>query len=64
MSVLSEPHFHNEEAAYARLEAIVWPNGPVCPHCGNADPKRVYAIKARRLALACGRARSAVNSSA
>jgi transposase-like protein len=46
-SVLSEPHFHNEEAAYARLEAIVWPNGPVCPHCGNADPKRVYAIKGK-----------------
>jgi transposase-like protein len=47
MSVLSEPHFHNEEAAYARLEAIVWPNGPVCPHCGNADPERVYAIKGK-----------------
>jgi len=27
----------------------------VCPHCGNADPKRVYASRARRLALACGR---------
>src|SRR3984893_4580732 len=47
MSILSEPHFHNEEAAYARLEAIVWPNGPVCPHCGNADPDRVYTIKGK-----------------
>jgi len=47
MSILSEPHFHNEEAAYARLEAIVWPNGPVCPHCGNADPKRFYVIKGK-----------------
>ena len=37
MSILSEPHFHNEEAAYARLESIVWPDGPVCPHCGVLD---------------------------
>jgi transposase-like protein len=47
MSVLSEPHFHNEEAAIARLESIVWPNGPVCPHCGNADAKRIYKIKGK-----------------
>ncbi|MCJ2069348.1 IS1595 family transposase [Methylobacterium sp. J-030] len=47
MSVLSQPHFHDEVAAVARLEAIVWPNGPVCPHCGNADPKRVYSIKGK-----------------
>ena len=47
MSVLSEPHFHDEAAAVARLEAIVWPNGPVCPHCGNTDPKRVYSIKGK-----------------
>lgn len=47
MSVLSERHFHDEEAAYERLEAIVWPNGPVCPHCGNADAKRFSRIKGR-----------------
>ena len=47
MSVLSQVHFHDEVAAVARLETIVWPNGPVCPHCGNADPKRVYAIKGK-----------------
>jgi transposase-like protein len=37
MSILSEPHFHNEAAAIARLEAIVWPNGPFCPRCGGFD---------------------------
>ncbi len=37
MSVLSAPHFHNEEAAYAYVEARLWPNGPVCPHCGGCD---------------------------
>lgn len=37
MSVLSAPHFHNEEAAYAYVEARVWPEGPVCPHCGGFE---------------------------
>ncbi len=36
-SVLSKPYFHDEEAAYAKLESLVWPNGPVCPHCGSAE---------------------------
>jgi transposase-like protein len=36
-SVLSQPHFHDEVAAYAKLESIVWPNGPVCPHCKGTD---------------------------
>ena len=39
MSVLSAPHFHNEEAAFAYVEARLWPNGPVCPHCGAASEK-------------------------
>ena len=34
MSILSKPYFHNEEAAYAHLEAVLWPEGPICPHCG------------------------------
>ena len=34
MSILSETQFHNEEAAYKFIESRVWPNGPVCPHCG------------------------------
>lgn len=37
MSALSAPHFHNEEAAYAYVEARIWPEGPVCPHCGGVD---------------------------
>ena len=36
-SILSSPRFHNEEAAYAYIEAQVWPKGPVCPHCGGQD---------------------------
>ena len=36
-SVLSAPHFHDEAAAYAYIEAQVWPAGRVCPHCGVVD---------------------------
>jgi transposase-like protein len=39
--VLAAPHFHNEEAAFAHVEAHLWPEGPVCPHCGNCDDKRI-----------------------
>jgi transposase-like protein len=34
MSILSEPYFHNEDAAFEHLEQALWPEGPVCPHCG------------------------------
>lgn len=34
-SVLSAPRFHNEEAAFEYLEAQLWPEGPVCPQCGE-----------------------------
>ena len=33
----SATHFHDEEAAYAWVEAKLWPNGPVCPHCKGTD---------------------------
>jgi transposase-like protein len=36
-SVLSEAYFHDEAAAFAALEAIMWPMGPTCPHCGAVD---------------------------
>jgi transposase-like protein len=46
MSVLNEPHFQNEEAAFAKLEDIIWPDGPICPHCGATD--RIYALNGVR----------------
>ena len=36
-SFLSDKHFHDEAAAYEFVEARVWPDGPVCPHCGGVD---------------------------
>ena len=34
MSDLSNPIFHDETKAREWLEARLWPNGPICPHCG------------------------------
>jgi transposase-like protein len=36
-SVLSDKHFHDEKAAYAFVEARLWPQGPICPHCGGVE---------------------------
>src|SRR5262245_56569810 len=36
-AVNTEPRFTNEEAAREHLEAIRWPHGAVCPHCGALD---------------------------
>lgn len=38
-SVLDAAHFKDEKAAFAYVEAHLWPNGPVCPFCG--EEKRV-----------------------
>jgi len=31
---LRSPKFHDDEAARAHLESLLWPDGPVCPRCG------------------------------
>ncbi len=36
-SVISAKALQNEAAAYAWVESHVWPNGPICPHCGGVD---------------------------
>ena len=38
-SVLSDLPFHNEQAAFEYVEAQLWPDGPVCPHCGATGDK-------------------------
>lgn len=43
MSLMSQEHLQNEEAAYTWVEAQIWPNGSVCPHC--SENKRVSKMK-------------------
>jgi transposase-like protein len=46
-SVLSDIHYHSEEAAYAYVEARIWPDGPECPHCGNVDRERIGKLNGK-----------------
>src|ERR1019366_6434695 len=41
---LQDPRFTDETAAREALEVIVWPNGPTCPHCGNADSNTIAKL--------------------
>jgi transposase-like protein len=36
-SALNAPQLWNEEAAIAYVESRLWPDGPVCPHCGTVN---------------------------
>lgn len=44
MSIMKR--FSTEETARVYFEEIRWPDGPVCPHCGNADQAKVYKLAA------------------
>ncbi len=42
---MSLPRIYTDEtAAREHLEALLWPEGPLCPHCGNADPDRIHKL--------------------
>jgi uncharacterized protein (DUF983 family) len=43
MSVLSKAHMHDEAAAFAHVEAMLWGDTPSCPHCGNGI--NIYELK-------------------
>jgi transposase-like protein len=52
MSVLDNSFFKDDKAAREHLEAIRWPNGPVCPHCGGMDSvKRLEDSPSHRAGL-------------
>lgn len=50
-SILSEDRFHNEEAAYAWVEARIWPHGPVCHHCKGNERISKMGGKSTRIGL-------------
>lgn len=41
---LQNPIFTDEDAARAALEAQRWPDGPVCPHCGESHPDKIAQV--------------------
>ena len=48
-SLLSAEHIHDEAAAEAFIEARIWPQGPVCPRCGETD--RVGRLQAKNMKI-------------
>jgi len=51
MSNLRAKHFHNEKAAYKFVEARLWKDGRVCPHCGCVDRSGELKGKTTRIGL-------------
>jgi transposase-like protein len=47
---ITAPHFANEVNARKYLEALRWPDGPYCPHCGSLNATRLEG-KAHRVGL-------------
>lgn len=48
-SELSNPIYHDEDAAWVHYEKTVWPDGPICPKCGSVDnAARVEAKTTKR----------------
>lgn len=45
---LQNPIFTDETAAREHLEAVRWPEGPICPHCGNSDPEKIAKIEGKK----------------
>lgn len=42
------PIFTDENAAREALENVRWPDGPICPHCGNADADRIARVEGKK----------------
>jgi transposase-like protein len=46
-ATFQDPMFHDEAAAREALEAVLWPDGPFCRHCGNSDPDRIGKMQGK-----------------
>jgi transposase-like protein len=58
-SIHTEARFNDDDAARQHLESILWPNGPVCPHCGGTERNsRLSGASHRPGLLFCGDCRS------
>jgi len=44
---LTNKIFHDENAARVHMERLRWPDGPICPHCGNSDQEAIKRLKGK-----------------
>ena len=47
-ATFQDPMFHDEDKAREALEAELWPDGPVCRHCGNAHPDKTAKVEGKK----------------
>jgi len=60
MFSLTDPIFSNADLAREHLESLHWPNGPVCPRCGETDRvKRAGGASTRPGVVQCAPCRRA-----
>src|SRR6476619_1106893 len=48
-SIFDAKPLRDEKAAYAYVEAMIWPAGRVCPHCGVVDRSGALKGKSTRI---------------
>jgi transposase-like protein len=48
MTAFNAPMFQNEDKAREALEALRWPDGPICPHCGNSDREKIAKVEGKK----------------
>jgi transposase-like protein len=46
-ATFQDPIFQNETAAREALETVLWPDGPICRHCGNSDADRIGKMQGK-----------------
>lgn len=44
---ITNPIYSDANLARQHLEALHWPNGPICPHCGNCDQDRITKLEGK-----------------
>lgn len=46
-ATFQNPIFQDEAAAREALEAVLWPDGPYCRHCGNSDQEKLAKMEGK-----------------
>lgn len=47
-AVFQDPIFQDENKAREALEAVRWPDGAICPHCGNSDQDKLAKVEGQK----------------
>lgn len=50
---ITAPDFTDEDKAREHLESLRWREGPLCPHCGSFNAKRLQGSKHRKGLVQC-----------